>query len=244
MKAGMRAAAIFALWLQASVVCATTWTDVNVDDPVAGGKCKVREPASFGSYIYEWPDKYDQVFWPSTAADGIWICTQSGFAAFIGDMQLKPEEKTRVAEYLKANPLRESAALGTAEKLERLQAVYALRDLEPAHRSSVTRSMAYQYESIGDQDRANGLRRSALADMKRTLQDGALPGDLRLQYLFVAANYAREFADTAESDRLLAELETAILAAAADPELKNYADYLKTQLPQARKIAPGGKLAP
>ena len=62
--------------------------------------------------------------------------------------------------------------------------------------------------------------------------------------MFVAANYAREFADTAESDRLLAELETAILAAAADPELKNYADYLKTQLPQARKIAPGGKLAP
>lgn len=244
MKAGMHALAIVVLWLQASVACATTWTDAQVDDPVARGKCKVREPASFGSYIYEWPDKYDQVFWPFTDAEGIWVCAKSGFAAFIGDMELKPVEKTRIAEYLKANPLRKSAGLGTAEKLERLQAVYALRDLDPVRRSSTVRAMAYQYESIGDQDRANGLRRSALADMKQALQGGALPADLRLQYLFVAANYAREFADAAESDRLLAELETAILAAAGDPKLANYADYLTALLPQARKIAPGGKLAP
>lgn len=240
----MHALAIVALWLQAPVAYATTWMDAKVEDPVASGKCEVRQPASFGSYIYDWPDKYDQVFWPFTAADGIWVCEKSGFVALIGDMEIKPEEKTRIAEYLKAHPLRKSEGVGTAEKLERLQAVYALRDLDPAQHNSTMRAIAYQYEAIGDQDRANALRRSVLADMRQTLQDAALPANLRLQYLFVAANYAREFEDAAESDRLLADLEVAIRAAAADPSLADYADYLKAQLPEARKITPGGKLAP
>jgi len=45
---------------------ATTWgAPQPVPDPVRqGAKCYVAEPASSGSYIYQWPSKYDQVFWP------------------------------------------------------------------------------------------------------------------------------------------------------------------------------------
>lgn len=231
---------MIAVGLQAASARATTWMDTEVDDPIANGKCSVQEPASYGSYIYEWPEKYDQVFWPFTDPNGIWFCGKSGFVAFIGDMELKPEEKTRIVGYLKSHPAPRAPTV--AQKLDRLEAVYALRDLDPAARLRFARAIAYQFESLGDQQRADRMRRVVRDEIGKNLEDAALAADLRLQYLFVAANYAREFGDTAESDRLLAELETALRAAPA--EENGYAQYLKDSLDGARKIAPGGKLAP
>jgi hypothetical protein len=45
---------------------ATTWGKSTVKDPVSGDGVEVQEPMSSGSYIYEWPGKEDQVFWPAT----------------------------------------------------------------------------------------------------------------------------------------------------------------------------------
>ncbi len=243
MKIGLHASAIAILWLQASAALATTWMNAEVDDPIAKGKCQVQQPASFGSYIYEWPEKYDQVFWPFTDPNGIWMCSASGFAAFIDDMKLGPEEKTQIAVYLKAHPLR-TPKPGIAEKLERLRAIYALRTLDPDRRLSMDRVLAYQYESAGGQAAADGLRRAALRGMAQRLQDAALPARLKMEYLFVSANYAREFGDGAESDRLLTELDAALAAAANDAETADYAAYLKGLLDASRRISPGGKLAP
>jgi hypothetical protein len=74
----------FLLSLEAS---ATTWGEPqSVPDPLRQDAiCKVAEPMSYGSYIYQWPSKYDQVFWPLTVPNGIWFCPESGFAAFIGE---------------------------------------------------------------------------------------------------------------------------------------------------------------
>ena len=75
-------------------VYSTTWGELEVDDPILEGeKCAVHQPASYGSYIYRWPSKYDQVFWPLTDSHGIWFCQESGFTAFIDDFaDLSPEE--------------------------------------------------------------------------------------------------------------------------------------------------------
>lgn len=239
MKFPWSALLVVAAGLHAAPAHATTWVDAEVDDPVANGKCNVQEPGSYGSYIYEWPEKYDQVFWPFTDPNGIWFCEKSGFIAFIGDMELKPEEKTRIAAYLTSHPAPRAPTV--AQKLDRLEAVYALRDLDAAARLRFARAIAYQFEVLGDQARADRMRRVARDEIKRSLEEATLAADLRLQYLFVAANYAREFGDAAESDRLLADLETALRAAPAE---EGYAQYLKESLDGARKIAPGGKLAP
>ena len=71
-----------------------------------------------------------------------------------------------------------------------------------------------------------------------------MPARLKMEYLFVSANYAREFGDGAESDRLLTELDAALAAAANDAETADYAAYLKGLLDASRRISPGGKLAP
>ena len=65
---------------------ATTWSRILVDDPLLPGrKCRVHAIASWGTYIYEWPSKYDFVFWPVTDEKAIWYCEESGFAAFVDD---------------------------------------------------------------------------------------------------------------------------------------------------------------
>ncbi len=221
------------LLLSALPAQATTWVDDTVQDPVSGKPCNVKTPASFGSYVYQWPEKYDQVFWPLTDPMGIWVCAASGFAAFIGDVELGGEEKRAIAAFLKDAPaLPEKAPL--AAKLERLEAVYALRQLTPDVRARIQRAIAYQYEADGQQAKADALRAAAGALIASRLQDPALAPDLRLQYVFVTANYARERGDVAESDRQLDALAPQLAEAAKDEKLKD----------SARNIVPGGALAP
>lgn len=222
---------------------ATTWGRDTVQDPVSGASCSVNSPASFGGYIYQWPEKYDQVFWPLTDPMGIWLCADSGFAAFIGDLQLEADEKEAIAAFLRdAPPLPEKATV--AAKLDRLAAVYALRRLAPDARARVLRALAYQYQSDGQQAKADSLREQAGALMASRLQDDTLPPDLRLQYLFVTANYARERGDAADADRRLDTLSARLQEAAEDEALKDYAEYLGGLIAPARTIAPGGVLAP
>lgn len=222
---------------------ATTWGTDTIRDPVTGASCRVSTPASAGSYVYQWPEKYDQVFWPLTDPMGIWLCVDSGFAAFIGDIGLDGGEKSAIAAFLRGAPrLPRDASL--AQKLERLEAVYALRRLPDDARARILRALAFQYEADGQQVKADALRAQAGALMDARLQDPGVPHDLRLQYLFVTANYARERGDAADADRRMALLATPLAEAAQDDTLKDYAEYLAALLASARAIVPGGVLAP
>lgn len=243
MSDALRGSILMALVFPASIAGATTWTKTSVEDPIVTAKCEVQEPASFGSYVYDWPEKYDQVFWPLTDPNGVWLCGESGFVSFIGDMDISPGEKEKIAGYLKTNPLPKSAEIGLSEKLQRLQAIYALRDLDADQGIRITRALAYHFESLGEQQHANELRLSAFDRIKARLNEASLPIDLRLQYLFVNANYAREFGNSAEADLLLKELRAA-LSATDKEEIAGYIDYLKGLIDSSEKIEPGGKLAP
>ena len=81
----------------------TTWGSSDVSDPIKEGEnCSVQKPMSWGSYIYQWPSKYDQVFWPQTTENGIWFCESSGFIALINDFEgLTIKTKERINKYLK-----------------------------------------------------------------------------------------------------------------------------------------------
>lgn len=239
----IRAWAVAILFVAASPGWATTWMEQTVKDPVSGKDCKVGVPGSWGSYIYQWPEKYDQVFWPLTDPRGGWVCPESGFAAFIGDIELDDAEKSAIAGFL-----RDAPALGNEPEadaiLDRLEALYALRKLDPDRRSTILRAMAYRNEADGRMDKAAALRTQAGRIMEERLRDESLETGLRLQYLFVTANYAREQGRAEESDEKMAQLASLLAAAAGDEKQKDYAEYLDGQIGQARKIAPGGLLAP
>ena len=223
---------------------AVTWTQQEIQDPVNGKPCQVATLASSGSYIYDWPEKYDQVFVPVTAAQGIWFCEGSGFASFMADGQLGYVEKKRITAFLGGQPRSALAQSDIAGRLQRVEAIYALRDLTPERRALVHRILAYDFESLADDPlRARQHRQAALAIMLDRLADESLAQGSRLEYLFVSANYLRESGETARADRLLAQLEMQI-ANAFGSDVAGYAAYLESMLPAARTIMPGGRLAP
>ncbi|HFB67018.1 MAG TPA: hypothetical protein ENJ60_15905 [Aeromonadales bacterium] len=220
---------------------ATTWGRSEVDDPInASAKCSVSQPRSSGSYIYQWPSKYDQVFWPLTTINGIWYCEKSGFIALIGDFKgLTDLEKDKIQKYLMQN----NSRLETIEsRLVRLEAIYSLRKSTPEFSNRLKRILAYLYEQNGNIKLANHYRELALKEIELALH-GKLKENKRLEYLYLAANYHRQFGHQKESDSFLLKVEDAIKES-SDDELKGYKDYLTELIKDTKYIVKGGVLKP
>jgi hypothetical protein len=223
---------------------ATNWTERQLPDPILrDAKCMVQEPSSWGSYIYDEPSKYDQVFWPYTASEGIWFCYKSGFAAFVHDFGgLTDAEQSNIAAYLKEHYPGFAGPLGARDQLRLLEDIYALRDKDSEFRNQLLRVLAVRYESLGDTEKATAYRRAALLGI-RTALSGDLDTGTRLEYMYVAANYERLFGDRMQSDSDLAALASA-LDHVKDKTLKHYVGYLRALARETPRITPGGVLRP
>jgi hypothetical protein len=228
------------LLLVAWPASATTWVPADIDDPfVPGAKCDGMQPASSGSYIYHWPSKYDQVFWPYTDASGIWYCPASGFVSFVGDNKLEAAEATRVRAWLATQPT--GAPPEGAAMLERIEGVYAVREADEAQRIHLLRVLAYRYDELRDAAAAARHRGQALERIRVALA-GELAAQTRAEYLFVAAAYSREAGDAAQSGRDLAALDLALTHLGGEDA--DYAGYLRDLASVVPLITPGGVLAP
>lgn len=243
----MKSASVCCLVLALAVTAtghATTWSEPEpVPDPVRpGAKCHVSQPMSYGSYIYQWPSKYDQVFWPLTDPNGIWFCRESGFTAFIDDFELTANERATLAAELEASyePIKKPTL---RDKLVLLQKSYAARSLDARMKIRLLRVLAYYYETeLGDFDRASAFRRQAL-EMIEAVLPTQLPEGERLEYLFVSAAYYRELGNVEKSKTAVSDLEQA-LTQSEDEKLKGFVEYLTDLKSDIDKIVPGGPLIP
>ena len=64
-------------------------------------------------------------------------------------------------------------------------------------------------EENGEIELANGYRRKALVDIEKDLKED-IGGYKKLEYLYLAANYKRQFGNSAKSDAYVGALEVAI----------------------------------
>jgi hypothetical protein len=236
----IRFCAILFSLLFAGVTHGTTWGTEEVDDPlIAGAKCSVESPMSFGGYIYQWPSKYDQVFWPMTEESGIWFCEKSGFTAFIGDFGgLTDTEREAIRIFLAGN------FTGNADirkKLELLDGIYKLRNKDNRFRNMLLRVLARWHQDLEEYEKANEYRRIALEQIRAQLK-GELPEQVRLEYLYVACNY-EVFLEGLDPERCVGKVRDA-LDSTSDDELSGYAEYLKELIEETPKIKPGNKIDP
>lgn len=237
-------AAVFAMAVIPGIATAITWTESVQPDPLApGATCAVHEPMSSGSYIYQYPSKYDQIFWPLTDEKAIWFCPTSGFISFMMDFEKVTSNELRdITVYLRANYMT-GRALDLRGRLALLEATYALRETDSRFRIRLLRALAYYHErNLDNAAAARSYRRKALAAIRDELGKDLEHG-LRLEYQFVAAAYEREFGNNAQSDRDLKALD-ADMAKTSDPELKGYVEYLTKLKDDIPRIKPGGFLAP
>lgn len=163
---------------------ATTWGPTTVKDPIGGGECEVYEPASYGSYIYDWPSKYDGVYWPFTDHHWIWQCSESGYLSFGDDFaELTDDEISRIRTYLKEPASRLGGDLG------RLESMYRLRNKDDRFWAWFYRVKAAILSGKAEQARLEAL--PLLEKMAESLD----PGFELIQVYFVIGDYHRRFGE-------------------------------------------------
>lgn len=183
-------------WLLSSVSFATTWTPTTVEDPIGGGECEVHEPASYGSYIYEWPSKFDGVYWPFTDHHWLWQCDDSGYISFGNDFgTLTDGEVARIRDYLNKPTSRSGG------DLERLESIYRLRDKDERFWAWFYRVKAAILSGQADQARHKAL--PLLEEVAGNLD----PGFELIQIYFVIGDYHRRFGDVESAKKYFAKAQ-------------------------------------
>ena len=220
---------------------AASFSRIEVNDPIVeGAACQVDTAQTYGSYIFELPSRFDQVFWPVTDERGLWFCETSGFVGINHDFDdLSDEEITQIRAYLAEHYRGDSSML---KKLRLLDAIYEMREKPDEFRVQLWRLLAWHYERMGDFTDARYYRQRALIGMRSAL-NGELDPRTRAEYLFVAATYEKELGNPLTSDEMYRLLEASLV----DVELEgfgDYANYLRRLVAEAADIYPGGRLAP
>lgn len=249
---------------------ATEWSEpVARPDPFSeGATCDVSSPVSYGSYIYHWPEKYDQAFWPLTDRHAIVVCPESGYVSYFFNFQIEEANRPAVAAYLagESMPSGDGFAL-----LPRLIKLTELRGSPPIATNRVLRAVAFMYESAGRYDAASTYRKRALEGLPALFDDADLDLVTRIELLAVTAAYEREFGNTRASNRALRQLSRALSTIPAKDMLSDRIDadsdddgvadldteeakaleslvaskeYFTELQSDIRRIKPGGRLAP
>lgn len=220
---------------------ATTWGEAEVDDPFsAGNQCKVSQPMSYGSYIYQWDSKYDQVFWPYTDPNAIWYCESSGYVAFMQEFKkLSDKDKLNIQKYLQDNPLNEVSSQSIQKQLKTL---YAIRQFDERTRNRHLRVFAQLHQKSKEYTQANEYRKLAYQDIISRLEE-PLDEIQKIEYLYLAANYSRQFGLIKESDDYLTQVEFQI-SITKTKDAKAFADYIQALIPETKNISTGGSIVP
>ncbi len=201
-------AAIISAAVLSQPATATTWGESTVRDPVSGTKIKVQEPMSSGSYIYSWPGKEDQVFWPMTADQWLWFNPKSGYGAFGDDFEkLEGEALERVKSWLAANYDETQPPSTRTELLAWLEQIYAQRGMDDDFWCYFNRLMAYEL-SKSDPEKSLEYVRKALPLLERELVNPESDGS-RIATLYLLGEYHRRLGHPDESRNYFDQVRSA-----------------------------------
>ncbi len=208
----MTRARVLAVMLGAAAVAtpvfAITFSNKTRPDPFVPGKtCETPELGSWGSYVYDWPSKYDLVFSPQDYPMWIWRCEGSGYVSFPNDFEkISDAERPRVSAYLAQSQFgaKVKAAPISDELLRHLEGVYALRDKDDHFRAYFMRYLAWQFRA---KPVADEYRRKAFDIQLKIFQSGTLKGDELLEALYILGFYSYKFGRVDEAKKYFAQIK-------------------------------------
>ena len=186
---------------------ATIWIDSEKTDPLTGKKVPAQEIVSCGGYIYNWPSKYDLIFWPLT--DENWICLnpKNGYAAFNNDFEkVSDEEKKTLTKWLVENYKPSQTPESHEEKLAWLEKVYRQRKMDDDFWCSFYRLMAYVHRE--DQKKSMKYVKKAMPLLQARLKANPAGTD-RIEALFLLGEYYRRTGETERAKEYFSQTKTA-----------------------------------
>ena len=184
-------------------VFATILAPEDKKDPFTGEKVVVHSIVSYGSYIYQYPSKYDLVFWPLTEESWIFLSESSGYAGFSGDFEIKDSEKEKLEAWLKENYDPKKKPKTHLEKLVWLGKVYENRETDPKFWSTYYRLMVWMTRK----DKAKSLEyvRKVLPLLEKQLKDKP-KGLKRIDLNYLLAEYQRRIGERERARELFEQV--------------------------------------
>ena len=235
----------------------TTWAPHKVKCPLCGAENDFRAIMSYGGYIYNWPSKFQLIFWPLTDRSAVYACKNCRLSAFMGDFEKLPKEKHQAVknalkdvkfdkEYASYSEIPMTQRLRVAEK------VYALLDKDDEFWCRFYRVLAYHYDDERSQAKddkarealqkeADAARRKAVELVEKLLAAKDRAGQRKEALLIRGAmrHFLRDdkaaLADFEEAAKLT--YRNKALAEAGDPEAEKNADeYLSGLLKEYTEL--------
>ena len=74
-------------------VNATTWGPAKHKCPICNKTSVFQEVMSYGGYIYQWPSKFQYVYWPLTDNPSVYCCPNCFFSTYMWDFDSIPNNK-------------------------------------------------------------------------------------------------------------------------------------------------------
>lgn len=142
---------ILTLGLTSTSLKGTTWFPVKHKCPICKAKHTYQEIGSYGSYIYNWPSKYQYVYWPLTDNPSIYCCLNCCFSSYLWDFDSIPANKTAtikqaLSKIKLSKKYDDYLNIPITERLEIAEQVYRLRDKDNEFWCKFYRVMAYHYD--------------------------------------------------------------------------------------------------
>jgi hypothetical protein len=157
-------------------VNAITWFPEDFNCPLDNQKNTFLVIGSYGSYIYQYPSKYQWLFFPRTDSPTFYLCKKCSLATFMWDFDKLPKDKfdaIRVA--LKgvkvSKAFKEYTEIPVVERLEIMEKVYTAIGEDDLFWEDFYRIKGYHYGKAGDAEKAAEARRKSLAYIAKEIAD-------------------------------------------------------------------------
>lgn len=192
-------------------VNAITWFPKVFYCPLDNQKNTFLVVGSYGSYIYQYPSKYQWLFFPRTDSPTFYLCKKCSLATFMWDFDKLPKEKfDAIRGALKnvkvSKAFKEYTEIPVIERLEIMEKVYSAIGEDDLFWEDFYRIKGFHHGKAGDAAKAAEARRRSLAYIEKELTDPNAKRPKKLS-LYISASMKHFLNDDKGA---LADLEKAL----------------------------------
>ncbi len=198
--------------LAAGTLCAsiTTWAPKDFICPDCSTMNTFQVISSYGSYIYQWPSKFQFIFWPLTDENVVYSCRKCKLTCFMWDYEKVPKEKmAEIRKKLRGIEIEEKddyAKIPMSRRLAAAERVYEVLERDDEFWCRFHRVKGYHFEAEGKAEEAKAARKKALELGLKLLDKKENAG--RKKELLLVTGSMRFF--TGEAEAALKDLEEAL----------------------------------
>lgn len=223
-------------------VNATTWFPAKHTCPMCKHQSQYQEIGSYGGYIYQWPSKFQYVFWPLTDSQSVYSCPECHFSSYMWDFDSVPENKTEaIKAYLATvkfdKEFKNYVDIPMSARLEIAEKVYKLIGEDTEFWCKFYRVIGFHYDQEKNGVKARESRLASLEFARQMLTDPLYAGQEKENLLVIAAmhNY------TGRKDSAMVYLDKAELLTyqnkkMKEENMKGLDEYLTSLIKQYKEL--------